>query len=66
MNFGGAGCVPCEPGNDLPECADCFTDKTESFFQKYDIWPSVISGVIIAVATAVTIGVLRKQGVNVE
>lgn len=66
VNFGGGGCVPCEPNTAVPECEGCFDEKTESFFQKNDIWPAVISGVIIAVATAITLSTLRKQGVEVE
>lgn len=38
----------------------------ESWFQKHGIWPAVVSGVLIAVVTGVTISALNKRGVPAE
>lgn len=35
----------------------------ESWFQKHAIWPAVVSGVIIAVVTGVTITALNRKGI---
>lgn len=65
INFGGSGCTPCEETQaSLPECQGCFTSK--GFFSKHDIWPAVVSGVIIAIATGVTLTVLKKQGLKLS
>lgn len=66
VNFGGGGCVPCEPGHEsVSECAGCFDEVAkENFFSKHDIWPAVVSGVIIAVATGITVNMLNKRGIK--
>jgi len=65
INFGSGGCLPCEPDYDMPECRGCFdAQPREGFFARHDIWPAVVSGVIIAVATGITINALNKQGIR--
>jgi hypothetical protein len=67
INFGASGCVPCEPEySGVPECKGCFDGggEKENFFVKYEILPSVISGVIVAVATSVVLYQLQKRGLK--
>jgi hypothetical protein len=66
VNFGGGGCTPCEESQvELKECQGCFDEPVEEgFFKRNDIWPAVISGVIIAVATGITIKFLSKSGID--
>lgn len=50
----------------MPECQGCFDEVApENFFARHDIWPAVISGVIIAVVTGITVNTLAKRGVDV-
>ena len=65
VNFGSGSCVPCEPGQSLVECEGCFDEQPrEGFFARHDIWPAVVSGVIIAVATGITVNALSKRGIQ--
>ncbi len=67
VNFGPNGCVPCEPMyGEVLECQGCFdpAPPEQSFFVKHDIWPAVVSGVIIAVATGITVHMLNKRGIK--
>lgn len=57
------GCIPCERSWAMPECAGCF--PKQNWFERNAIWPGVISGVIIALATGVMVHKLQKSGVKV-
>jgi hypothetical protein len=49
----------------VAECQGCFDEEVrEGFFSRNDIWPAVVSGVIIAVATGITINALNKRGIQ--
>jgi len=49
----------------IPECQGCFSEAPkEGFFARNQIWPAVVSGVIIAVATGLTLNALSKRGIQ--
>ncbi len=65
INFGSGGCVPCEPGYTMEECQGCFdAPEKESFFARHEIGPQIISAILIAVATGVTMHQLHKRGLK--
>lgn len=50
----GAECPPC----------NCANGQEQDFLQKYEIVPSVVTGVIVAVVTGVVLYQLQRYGVK--
>lgn len=56
---GASGCVPCEPGQNIPECQGCF--EKQGYFQKHNIGPAVVTGVITAIAIGLTMQFMNRK-----
>lgn len=58
--------MPCESGQEsVSECQGCFDAAVEeNFFSKHGIWPAVVTGVIVAIATGITVHRLNKSGIK--